>query len=1393
MSSKALEVNIASSRVNVTVDERYEILQEVMGRYYGVRQGLQAFMKELCHPYKNWEFLVKEARAYALNYLHELSIHPKGPEAARLYIDIYFQAINSSQDDEVKINAADNLLFFFKKLVKDTGPDLPRFLPVLDYGFDLIRSSKGEIFLFIKSFYQLPRLGQDYFQNVPPESDFNSICRLLTQYYRYTYDYWLAQTDPMIWFEEESGVSVQNEGLEDIFEAISHKQLGAYKDKLEEIIQGQDDDLHTTLGRLIDLPGYGQIVTTYNETPQKILDTGVDRARGNQWKLIFLLHIMNIAGLSSIHEENLREINRTVALLIEHGDHAVIQESLEKTFAILQKSIERFPDTALNCVLNMGRGVYRTDDSNLVDFFIDSAVSLGFQGPKIAGVGDDWRIRSNPAHIRNIRTWLQLIGLNPKWSKKLLSSLIINLSLSGAFIRDTDLFPRDITQLLNSDIGPVYNLGKQLARLFPAYFNDIGAEGRLRDISTKIDEVCLRKDPLIHFLRKQSHVESSNQIIGLMEGTLNFWRTRAKEEVMPFVPPEIYGQIETEGPHIDGVHRVIKHLFNAKGFDKVSDLLNFQEDKLKTLMEDVSGVSDIDVKRMELAICFYKLLCQKYRLGFTEIDSYLSRLQSSDLPVPDELRDVITGGDTNDRLTKALDYLEKLKGVILSAGDYEIREDIYRKRHFTVDIPSMYGSYHEMKFDALGLTFRLETLVNVLFEGIVDAFNLEVITRATISRIYNCLRLFECALKLDGISSLEMERQLDLLAHSLEIRGFSATQYLDIFRGFAKAVSNIVNDYFNNTHQENLLKILDRMSPEELIPKYLPPEGAGDRKKLSHRVTEIFLRDRIAACLGLQQLDLFLSRILNTLFRQSHELPGEMLRLLLGSDPQKAITPIYPAKEGISDIIHLGNKGLNLVKMKGYGLPVPPGFIITTGVFRCREIIDHYMPAKKNFEELLALEVAGLERSTGKSLGDPANPLLLSVRSGSSISQPGMLSTFLDVGINEDIVQGLIELTGNEWFGWDTYRRFLQSYGMAFGLLRDDFDGIIDDFKQRSGLRFKKDFSGRQMSDLALAYKSLILDNGIELEETPLEQLNIAIRKVFDSWHVPKAETYRKIMGISDDWGTAVTVQSMVFGNTSQKSGSGVFFTHKPRWPGDLIVLWGDFTLGNQGEDVVSGLVRTLPISKSQAEVENRPVHTALELMSPEIYHVLREWAKELIYNKKWSPQEMEFTFEGPDTKDLYFLQTREMEVRERRKVSSFDVKQENPMVFIGHGIGVSGGAMTGRCVFSLNEIRHLRKKEPGTSLIIVRGDTVPDDIKEIYEADGLLTARGGSTSHAAIVAHRLGKTCVVGCSNLVCMEKEKTCSFDQRGLQSGDWISIDGLEGSVYLGQMKIGEMERS
>ena len=1388
--SKALEVNLAEYHIDVKIDSKYSTLQEVMSQYYGLGEGLNTFLGELSHPLKNWLFILIEARKYALEYFHLLKNHPEGPKAAQLLGDIFMEALESNAVSDIKVDAADNLVLFLQKIIKDSGSEIKKFIPFVENTFNRIRNLPDALFdLFVRSYYQVNRLAEIFLnESFAATGNLKALSILLIKYYHHTFDYWLHEEDPLSWFQKKAAEIDHGKNFDEFFNNISHAQLTAWKTELDQITLQRKFESREILERLLELPGFNQIVEQYRQIPRGLLKKGRESGRGLHLKLIFLFHIMNISGLSLIHEETLRDINQTLTRIIAKENYRDIQNLIQKTFAILKERVNTYPATTLNCVLNMGKGVYKTDEIDLVNFFIDALIDLGFQAPMIAGVDNEWKIKVNSAHILNIRAWLELIELKPKWSYRLLSGLIIHLSLCGVFIKDIDLFPRDITRFLNSGIGPVYNLAKQLVRLFPTYFNDIGAEGKLRDISTQIDELMHRRDILVHFLRKQSHVESSNRIVPFMTAVFEFWKTRKKEELVAFLPPSIFEQIETRGIFVDGLYTIMCRL-QESGVVVPDGFLSMSDDEIHRLLADVNDVPGVDIERFSLAIKLYKLLNQKYNLNSLELKGYLSQLKIEALPDLKRLEEALAETDIQRRLFMILDYLERLKSVILADRRYEIKEDIYKKRHITIDIPSMYGSYHEMKFDCLGLSLRLESMVNVLFENLIENIDLTLITKATFYQIYSLLRLFDKALKLDGILSLEFERQLEFLAHSLEVKGFTQTQYLDIFKGFAQAVKNIINDYFNNVHGQNLTRILSHLPPERFLPKFLPREDMVDPEKLQHRASEIFFRDRIALSLGLQQLDLFLSRILSTLFEQSYKLPKDKLRLLLLYDPQNAMTTIDSARSRVTGIIHLGNKGLNMVRLKNFGYPVPPGFIITTEVFRCREIIDSYPPAESNFKEQIAQNISILEKASGKIFGDPQNPLLLSVRSGSSISQPGMMDTLLNVGNNEAIAAGLAAKTGNAWFAWDNYRRFLQAYGMVFGLERDDFDAVINDFKQRLGIPLKREFSGQQMQDVAMAYKEMIKNSGIEVIGDPYEQLYLAIKSVLDSWESPRAQTYRKIIGISDDWGTAVTVQTMVYGNKSPDSGTGVVFTHNPRFSGDTLKLWGDFTISNQGEDVVSGLVKTMPISIYQQEIEMRETDVTMETHFPAIYNQLKVWAHDLIDERGWSPQEIEFTFESSSVKDLYLLQTRDMAIRERKKAVTFDFEKDPQDIYLGHGIGVSGGAMSGRLVFTIEEIEEWRIMEPGTSLILARNDTVPDDIIEIHAADGLLTARGGLTSHAAVVAHRLGKTCVVGCTNLDCYEKEKYCLFNQESVKSGDHISIDGHEGSVYKGLTKVKE----
>ncbi|MEX1300160.1 MAG: PEP/pyruvate-binding domain-containing protein [Desulfotignum sp.] len=1404
MKSKALEANLSDTRVDVSVDEKYRVLLEIFDGYVGILNRMEVFLKELSHPYRNWTFIVNEARHFSLHYFYLYLSHKKGIDAMNLYSDVFLSAFEQSIDKSVRTAASDNLMLFFQHLVKETGDRLIDFLPVLETGLNRIcRYDDTGFFYFVQSYYPPDKLTRQLLDRTESNALFKTetgffgeLNRLLMRYYQTSFLYWLNQDDPVAWMQTHIDEWRLNFELEQVFDQISHERIAAWCRQLDDLCENRDSSAPELTRELIAFPGFREFVNQFKGVSRQIVRHCSDDTYGRYLKLTFLFYAIHVPGLFMIHKDCLHEINQTLTRLIGDEDFKKNIPIVNQTFSLFREHKGRYPETLLDCIYKIGEAVYKTGDVELINHFIDRVVNHGFQFPMIQGTGEDWQIKGNTAHVKNIRVFLNLICQHPKKSKRLLSALIIYLSIGGVFIKDTDLFPRDITRFLNADIDGVYNLVKQLARLLPAFFNEIGAEGQLRDISTDLDESCHRRDRLIHFLRKQCHVESSSRIVEFIQQVMIFWKTKDKTPLAPFVPPSIYEEIQTSGRFVDGPGKIMKYL-EVKKLHHPNEYLVHSQDVLDQYVDKVTGVTDLDRQRVRLILRFYRLLNEKYGLDHLEIKSYLNNFKTDDLPDPRRLAAALDQTRPETKIDQLLNYMDELKNIIVSDKIHEPDEAIYHKRHFAVDIPSMYGSYNEPKFDAMGLTLRIESIVNVLFENLISSIDLRLITKPTFVRIFSILTLFRKALSLDGIVSNKLDIQMEFLKYSVNTTTCSFTQYLDIFKGFVRAVADIINDYFHNIHSANLLQIEARIGKDQIQKKYLPgsvpDQGELDEKtarKVDQRAADVFFRDRIATSLGLQQLDVFLNRILHTLFRQSEKLSQDELSVLLNYDPKNAVTPIGDEQVANQNIIILGNKGWNLMRLKQIGIRVPEGFIITTEVFRCLDLIDTYTPASVNFKQRVASMMGRLEQQTGKVLGDPEKPLLLSVRSGSSISQPGMMDSFLNVGINEEVAGAIARKTGNPWFAWDSYRRFLQQYGMTFGIHRDEFDLIIAAHKKRAGIDFKRHFKGEQMKAVAMAYKKHLLLKGINLVESPMDQLFLAIHKVFSSWDAKRAIDYRRIMGISDDWGTAVTVQAMVFGNRSRQSGSGVAFSHSPKLPGDAIRLWGDFTIGNQGEDVVAGLVSTLPISEMQRELERRDTRISLEKAFPDVYEQLKTTVQMLIYKRRWNPQEIEFTFEGPDPEDLYILQARDLSLGDRKKMAVFAADDDRlKAAFLGQGTGVSGGAMSGIIVFTLKEIDAFRRQDPDAHLILLRNDTVPDDILEIDAADGVLTAKGGLTSHAAVVAYNLGKTCVVGCENLVCNESDKNCRLGGRLLNVGDHISIDGNKGFVFEGEINVNQ----
>ncbi len=1388
ITSQALKINLAFTSVDVDIDPRYKILLDIVSDYSGLAKQAEQLLKELNHPYRNLEYVTQELWRYCVkNYTLYIN-HSDVVKICRLIAETFLMVLKESRQVKVKTLAADHLLGFIDKLSEAEDENLVTLIPFFKYFFEEVFGlDSSHLYYLLSSYYQVRKSIQRIIRVADNREIYEIVARLVKRWLSETYSFWLGQEDVMSWFQTQVKNRIPAETVKKTFAFLSHKELSRLQGEVRNVKARENPE--KALKQMLDFPNFRDIVEKYRKIPEEIAQL-VDESDKYRIKLIMLFKLMEIKGLESVHEETLREINYCIGDLINSEDVSGLKNFLEQTFAILLDSLKKYPEAALNCVRTIGKGIIPTKNMDLINFFIKRTVAMGFQTPELGPVTREWQVSFNPAHLQNIRVYLELIELDPKRTRGLLSALMVNLALGGVYVRDTDLFQKDISKLLHADIEPVYYMVKQLAKLFPVYFNEIGAEGMLREVSTDIDEIASRRDKLIHFLRKQSHVESNNVIVPFTEGIIEFWLTLDKEKVRPFLPDEIFDEIETSGPFVDEIHLIMKDIFEQFRAHSPQDLLGVNTEDIKTFLGSKKGYSESEKERAVKLIQLYQLLHEKYALSSKDINYHLERAAHLGLPDPTDLKKALRSNDNYEKLEAILTYLEQLKEVIITPGELQYIENIYHKRHIAVDIPSMYGTYAERKFDAMGLSFRLENMANVIFEDLIYSFNLSFITRATFFRIVRIIRLFKRALAVDGITSNRLNGQVELFEKATEIRRFSHSQYLDIFRGFSESIHQLVSHYYDSVHKDNLLMIIPLLGPDKLLDRYRRGNSEELRNEDYLKISEAFLRDLVARTFGLQYFDHFITSVITTLSNQKEVLDVNHLDLLLSYDPDKTISLINDPNPNTLDLIHLGNKGYNLIKLLLLGIPVPPGFVITTEFFRCRQAIVAFKQAYEDFVEQVREHIYILEKITKRNFGSAENALLLSVRSGAAISMPGMMNTFLNVGINEHIVEGLIKETGEVWFAWDNYRRFLQSWGMAFGMQRDEFDAIMNAFKTMYGRKVKREFSSKEIRELTLGYRKALELRGICPPDDPEQQLLTAITQVVESWYSGKAQTYREIMGISENWGTAVTIQTMVFGNLDTHSGAGVMFTHHPRQVGDEIRPWGDFTLGNQGEDVVGGLVKTLPISEEQRVLQGRE-KISLESEFPNIYQRLVEIAKILIYREKWGPQEIEFTFQGDSPDGLYILQSRNMVTRKAERHPVFIHTSRLEESYVASGIGVSGGALSGKAVFTLEDIQQFRLQEPETPLILIRSDTVPDDIREISMADGILTGKGGPTSHAAIVAHRLNKTCVVGCVKMRVWENDKKCIINGHVIRKGDEISIDGHNGAIYLGMQDIEVVE--
>ncbi len=1390
----ALQINLERTRAVVDIPEKYRGLLDIVQTHYGVLKRTEEMLLELHHPLVNWKYVLAQLKTLSIGDFYDFNTHEDGLSALKTFADIYLDVVASAGDEEVRDDAVRYFFEYLNTVLSGSGKLLERnrvlFFPLFRTLADLSRSRDP---LLKKSSGYVKAVARRMMEN-QVGMDLDEVRRLLFAAFKSTYLYWLTQPDPSTWFSTDGETREDRDAYHELISPLSHEHIRHLIARLEELHQQAATDADG-LARYLEMPDHAQIANGYLVIADALEKSGAFEGRRYLLKLHFLFKMMGVAGLSDMHSTGLIEINRCLGRALNEESDRNVNEFVQEIFRLLKKTIaqNQYRSSVLDCIATLAKEIFELNNHSLVDTFVEELVAFGFQHPDVKGSTTEWQIQVNPAHIQNIRSWLEIISLKPRWTKKLLSALIINLKLKGVFVRDTDLLQKDISRLLNTDILPAYNLLKQLLRIFPIYFTEIGAEGELRTISTEVDELSGRHDRLIYFLRKQSHVESNSRLVPFIEDIFRYWNSGSKTFLKEHLPEEVYGDVPVSGEYFDGLHIIFSSLFQKIHGD-VAKLLEWDREKISKEINSIGGASGRENERAELMIRFYQLIYSKY---FHQHVDILKDLEASCLLDPRKIRSLrrsLARKDYYKSLTVVLAMLAALKERVLSAQKTDYSENIYYKRHIAAGIPSMYGTYREEKFEAVGLTFHLESFATILFERLVESLNLKFITKSTLMRIHEYLWLYIKALDLEGLATEGLVSKLRFITSALQIRQFSIDQYIDIFQFIAKGIQDITRDYYIDAHRSNLPVIIGQLidGDEWEADAAAHPRNrtiAPKDQKAFYQYSENFVRSIIASAFGLQVLDNFVNAVIRTLSAELEKFKNDkkILNLVMAYIPELAISTLYKKNRDADNQILIGNKAYLLKELISFGLPVPPGFIITTEVFRGYEGVMGYKHIYKDLKRRVYKEIKELERITGKTFGDPKNPLLLSVRSGATISLPGMMSSILNVGINETIAGGLSQKEDYPWAAWDSYRRFLQTWAMFQGIDRNIFDEVMKSYKGRYAVAKKFQFNPEQMKQLALSYKEAIVKRGIRILDNPYQQLQQAIQDVFASWHSDQARIYRHQMHLSDEWGTAVIIQAMVFGNLNEQSGSGVIFTRDPKGASQDVAINGDFIFCVQGEDIVSGLVETFPISEKQRVTENRESLISLETKFPEIYNELVRIAELLVYEKGFNQQEIEFTFENATKKGLYILQTRDMVQRETDKVRTFVGDGDFERSFLGMGIGVSGGALTGRAVYSEKEIEHFREKDPETALILIRPDTVPDDVGILLKADGILTARGGGTSHAAVTIPQLKKVGVVGFNKLHVYESQGYSKVDGKTIRGGDFISIDGWSGAVYTGKHEI------
>ena len=1358
--SKALEANLAETRYkNVNIPSDYQYFINLSKKYYGINKRANDCIIEYQHPFSNRKFVIEELRAILLTDFWFYNGLDEAEKAFSVPLELMYKLLLEDLSLDLHVLIIKSLLEFTNNLVSDKRD----YSKSIKLGYKSLRKgldAKPYSFIVASKYFER------YLKNIDKNSELGPIAIEITkEIYLQNILFWEKESNINKWLTENKDL-IKSDTTE-IKERIGQAWFDETKNQLRDI-----DDWDELVE---NIPNFDQIASRFSDSIH-LFDSFVD-------KFYFIFYLLKLKGMQALCERLIWSLNKMLQQTIDELDIEDVKDFTNQIFSFAEGLRKDHGSSILDIFQTLGKKLIDLENehhSGLAAYFEKKLINYGFETPGMVYVNEDWQLSVNENHIKNIRVWFELIEYSESDMEKLLSALIVNLRLGGIFINDTDLFQRDITKILNSNIAPYYKKVKQLTRIFPVYFNEIGAEGEIRKVTTTMDEISHREDKLVHFLRKQVHTESNNTLIELTLRIFKFWYDGNLENLKGDLPINVYNSIDKNSKWYAPIHEMVVKLCELNESTPES-LLDLEANEFEVLLSKLPDDYPKDKERLRDISILYDHLKEKYSFETVDIISLLSRYSYLSEKDISSFKKALNENDVEKSLNHIYGFMRTLKEIIFNPKPSKSWENIYHKRHIAIGIPSMYGIYREPKFEALGLTFRLENIATRLMEEVVVKINLKYISAKTLNNIYFILDYFREGLELDGITNQSFNSNLRMLKYSLRSQSFSFDQYINIFQFIAEDIKRTIERYFINTYEEPLNIVIPQILKAKSTDGTLPEKFI----ETSNKISEEFYRNALAEAFLIQPLDNFTAKILVSLRTMADNLEPHVIKKIMSYNSNLIITQLKTPNPIVDNQVFMGSKAYHLKKLRIAGFPVPAGFVLTTEVFRNYNAIMGHPELLNEMHEMIKDNLKRVEAATSKKFGNPNNPLLLSVRSGTAISMPGAMDTILNVGLNDEVTESLSKMPGFEWSAWDSYRRLIQSWGMAFGMQRDTFDQVMETCKIKYGAQQKGDFTSLQMKGTAFAYKETLQSYDIHFEEDVFKQLLTSINFVIESWSSERAEVYRKNLQISNEWGTAVVVQQMIFGNLKDTSGSGVTFTQNPKKRKQGVELYGDYTLRSQGEDIVAGLVKPMHIANNQIST-NEDKSETLENKFPDIYKRLHKISAELTEDFGYSPQEIEFTFESEKPEDLHILQIRDLDMYNKETLMVFNTPVDE-MKIVGRGIGIGGSALSGRLAFDMNDITMIREKYPDEKVILVRPDTVPDDIGMIFATDGLLTAKGGSTSHAAVTATRLGRTSIVNCTSMVVLESEKICRFPNHEFSTADEISLDGNLGNVFAGNYPI------